>query len=81
VLFFFSLEHFKLSMQANVETLIEAARHLTPEDQERLVQALQQKDAQARQHRITEMRGLGKNLWQGIDAQEYVNAERDSWDN
>ena len=71
-----------MSMQTNIEALIEAARHLTPEDQERLVQALrQQPESAARQRRITEMRGLGKELWQGVDAQEYVNAERDSWDN
>ena len=71
-----------MSMQTNIDALIEAAKHLTPEDQERLVQALrQQPESAARQRRITEMRGLGKELWQGVDAQEYVNAERDSWDN
>jgi hypothetical protein len=29
---------------------------------------------------ITGLRGLGKEIWQGLDAQEYVNRERDSWD-
>ncbi len=29
---------------------------------------------------ILELRGLGKEIWEGVDAQEYVNAERDSWD-
>ena len=28
---------------------------------------------------IMELEGLGKEIWEGIDAQEYVNAERDSW--
>lgn len=28
---------------------------------------------------ILELEGLGKEVWQGIDAQEYVNQERDSW--
>lgn len=28
---------------------------------------------------IMELEGLGKEIWQGIDAQEYVNRERDSW--
>jgi hypothetical protein len=23
--------------------------------------------------------GLGKEIWEGIDAQEYVNSERASW--
>lgn len=30
-------------------------------------------------HSILELRGLGKEIWQGIDAQEYVDRERDSW--
>lgn len=29
--------------------------------------------------RVTELRGLGKEVWQGRDAQEYVNSERESW--
>lgn len=29
---------------------------------------------------IMELKGLGKEIWQGIDAQEYVNQERDSWE-
>lgn len=28
---------------------------------------------------IMELEGLGKEIWQGIDAQEYVNQERASW--
>ena len=68
-----------MSMQTNIEALIEAAKHLEPEDRERLIQALQpQPESSA--HRITEMRGLGKELWQGTDPQEYVNAERESWE-
>lgn len=31
-------------------------------------------------HSIMELRGLGKEIWEGIDAQEYVNQERASWD-
>ncbi len=29
--------------------------------------------------RILELEGLGEEIWQGIDAQEYVNHERNSW--
>lgn len=29
---------------------------------------------------ILELRGLGKELWKGIDAAEHVERERDSWD-
>ncbi len=30
--------------------------------------------------RITELRGLGKELWQGVDAQAYVDNLRREWD-
>ncbi|HRF97418.1 MAG TPA: hypothetical protein PLZ51_19555, partial [Aggregatilineales bacterium] len=29
---------------------------------------------------ITELRGLGKEIWEGIDAQDYVNQIRSEWD-
>ena len=71
-----------MSMQTKVEMLIEAARHLTPEEREKLLKALlERQESKPRTHRITEIRGLGKHLWQDINAQEYVDAERDSWDN
>jgi AbrB family looped-hinge helix DNA binding protein len=28
---------------------------------------------------VEELRGLGREIWEGIDAQEYVNQERNSW--
>ncbi|HEX4955030.1 MAG TPA: hypothetical protein VF017_16700 [Thermoanaerobaculia bacterium] len=28
---------------------------------------------------ILELRGLGKELWEGIDASEHVREERDAW--
>ena len=31
------------------------------------------------QHSILELKGLGKEIWKGIDAQEYVDQERSSW--
>jgi hypothetical protein len=31
-------------------------------------------------HSVMELEGLGADIWQGIDAQEYVNEERESWD-
>jgi hypothetical protein len=32
------------------------------------------------QRRLSELRGLGKEIWKGIDAQEYVNQLRTEWD-
>lgn len=37
-----------------------------------------QKDVPQR-HNVMEFRGLGKEIWEGIDAQEYVRREREDW--
>ncbi len=56
---------------------------LTPDEQLRLLEDLavmvRRRMAQIPKRSIMELEGLGKDLWQGIDAQEYVNQERDSW--
>ena len=31
-------------------------------------------------HSFLELEGLGAEIWKGIDAQEYVQKERESWD-
>ncbi len=67
-----------MSTRPNLDDLIAAAYRLPPEERRRLVGALTD-EAPARQRHITELRGLGKEVWQGLDAQEYVNSERDSW--
>jgi hypothetical protein len=28
---------------------------------------------------ILELRGLGKEIWQGVDVQDYIDQERASW--
>lgn len=33
-----------------------------------------------RKRSILELEGLGKEIWEGIDAQEYVNELRKEWD-
>jgi hypothetical protein len=33
-----------------------------------------------RKRSIMELHGLGKEIWEGIDAQEYVNGLRKEWD-
>jgi len=68
-----------MSTQLTVEELVEAAKMLTNEDRQRLVQALTRQGLE-RPRRIIELRGLGKEIWHGRDAQEYVDAERDSWE-
>lgn len=65
-------------MAWTVEDIIAAASRLTDDDRRRLVDALAT-DKIAPRRSITELRGLGKEIWQGQDAQEYVDQERDSW--
>ncbi len=62
--------------------IIQQVQQLTPDEQLRLLKELAglvRRQATTRPHSIFELEGLGKELWQGINAQEYVNRERDSW--
>jgi len=46
-----------------------------------LVDSLDVPEAVPRQQRrLSELRGLGKDIWEGIDAQEYVDQLRSEWD-
>lgn len=46
-----------------------------------LVDSLDVPEAGTRQQRrLSELRGLGKETWEGIDAQKYVNQLRNEWD-
>ncbi len=68
-----------MATHLSIEEIIEAAKRLKPEERDRLIRALA-RDTREPKHHITELRGLGKEVWQGIDAQEYIDAERDSWE-
>jgi hypothetical protein len=66
------------------ENALRAVESLSIEDCERLLGELTARLAKgavrAKKHSIMEFRGLGKDIWKGIDAQEYVRNERASWD-
>ena len=62
--------------------VLDKARRLPLADQMRLLEELTRlvRHAAAQSERsILELQGLGKEIWQEIDAQEYVNQERASW--
>jgi hypothetical protein len=65
-------------MALTVEQIVAAASLLTEPERRRLMEALTPVTPGSRRS-ITELRGLGKEIWQAQDAQEYVNQERDSW--
>ncbi len=64
------------------DILNRARTELTQEQKQRLSEILSQ-DAGRKNggsHQITELRGLGKEIWKDVDADQYVAKERDSWD-
>jgi hypothetical protein len=65
------------------ETALQIAESLSHDDQERLIRELSARAANPAptepKHSIMELCGLGAEIWEGIDAQEYVNNERASW--
>jgi hypothetical protein len=56
---------------------------LTPNEQLRLLEELaatvRRQVLVKPKRNIMELEGLGKEIWHGLDAQEYVNEERASW--
>ncbi|WP_017714904.1 hypothetical protein [Kamptonema formosum] len=56
---------------------------LTPEEQLRLIyevlSMVRHRVVAKPKRSILELEGLGKEIWEGIDAQEYVNQERGQW--
>ena len=56
---------------------------LAPDEQLRLISEffshIRQRMIPKPKRSILELEGLGKEIWHGIDAQEYVDRERDSW--
>jgi len=65
------------------ENVLQMAELLTAEDRRRLLEVLIARTAKDTpsepKHSIMELRGLGAEIWDGIDAQEYVIRERASW--
>jgi hypothetical protein len=69
-----------MSSYIEIRRQIEA---LSADEQLRLLEDLasivRQRAATQPKRSILELKGLGKEIWQDIEAQEYVNQERDSW--
>ncbi len=56
-----------LSQQEKVDLIAEIANQLRADSKKGHIRS------------ILELEGLGKEIWAGIDAQEYVSQERNSW--
>lgn len=62
---------------AHVRTLSRAERIALMKD---LIDTLDAPEDAPPQYRLSDLRGLGADIWEGIDAQEYVNQLRSEWD-
>ncbi len=68
---------------SSYDSALEFAGSLPAEEQLRLVRALLTQSSAVKpgagQSSILELHGLGAEIWNNIDAQEYVRSERSSW--
>jgi hypothetical protein len=66
---------------AEYELALKIAEKLTPEERTRLARELAQpREKSVSRRSILELDGLGKEIWEGIDTDAYIKAERDSWE-
>ena len=68
-----------------IQEMIQEAGTLSVEERKQLIKALVDiVDAPAvqapKKRNLLELAGLGAGIWEGIDAQEYVNQLRSEWD-
>ena len=68
----------------SLNAIIEEITHLTIEERKHLINVIVDSFTEIpstkKKRSILELRGLGKEIWQDIDAQDYVNELRDEWD-
>jgi len=64
------------------EILKHAKAELTQEQQQRLSEILAQHAGRKNgdRHSILDLEGLGAAIWKGVDPDDYVATERESWD-
>ncbi len=66
--------------------ILDQAQSLTVEEQLQLIEDLIARIRETNQikpkprHSIMELKGLGKEVWQAIDVDQYIEEERASWD-
>jgi hypothetical protein len=74
-----------MSVQDVDEIYEKYVRPLSPADRLRLLERTARDLAETSpveggMHSILELRGLGKEIWEGVDPQRYVSDLRDEWD-
>jgi hypothetical protein len=71
----------------SIETIMHEIHALPEDERRRLINTIittfggRVSQAQSDSRRsLRELRGLGKEIWEGVDARDYVNRLRDEWD-
>jgi hypothetical protein len=64
------------------DILNRAQAELTAAEQQKLAEVLAQHAGRKNGgvHQVTDLRGLGKEIWKNVDADDYVAGERNAWD-
>ena len=66
------------------DEILNQVRRLELEDQVRLLEELaaivRYRVRAWPKHSIMEFKGLGKEVWEGIDVEKYIDEERNSWE-
>ena len=69
---------------ANYEEVLSQVRLLTLHEQAQLLEELailvHHRVKAWLKHSVMEFKGMGKELWQGIDVEKYIDEERNSWE-
>jgi hypothetical protein len=69
-----------MSSKSYDEILHRARHELDADERLKLVNELSQRPlARTPRHSILELKGLGKEIWEGVDPDSYVREERDAW--
>lgn len=66
-----------------VSEVLQQAKALSPRERKELLKSLHDlvaKDDQKPKRSLLELAGLGKEVWQEIDTDAYINELRDEWD-
>jgi len=70
--------------QQKLTEIFQKVRQLTPDEQQRLVEEIISMShlpvSRKPRHSIMELEGLGKEVWEGVEPQQYIEKERNSWD-
>lgn len=64
----------------NYEELTQEIRQLSVEERKALISFIVDTFTETKERSLLELEGLGAEIWEGVDAQDYVNQLRSEWD-